>query len=240
MTPETVQGDVPQIGPDQAELALKITPFPEHSQRGEDGLGPLRREPRSGSPLCPFSFGPTVARPAPHQFAKKQERWQKIVTAAAKQSGRGLIPTVHPVTPWSAMPRLLTEHFTLVAWEGETTCSPPAGPILTGAVDRCAVGHRPGRGFSSEEVEALVHQGALSVSLGPRTLRAETAGPLAAGLLLYHYGALEPAPSTFPTTVGSVGRLLFAVCFGSVYTSSGRYKRPTLTRRTRTRGRNLS
>ena len=197
VTPETVQGDVLQIGPDQAEPALKITLF-QSILKGRRWTGCFRRNRDRDHRFCPLSFDRTVARPAPHQFAKKQERWQKIVTAAAKQSGRGLIPTVHPVTPWPAMPRLLTEHFTLVAWEGETTCSLRQALSQREQLTAVQLVIGPEGGFSPEEVEALVHQGALSVSLGPRILRAETAGPLAAGLLLYHYGALEPAPSTFP------------------------------------------
>lgn len=198
VTPETVQGDVLQIGPDQAEPALKITLF-QSILKGEKMDWVLQKGTEIGiTAFVPFLSDRTVARPAPHQFAKKQERWQKIVTAAAKQSGRGLIPTVHPVTPWSAMPRLLTEHFTLVAWEGETTCSLRQALSQREQLTAVQLVIGPEGGFSSEEVEALVHQGALSVSLGPRILRAETAGPLAAGLLLYHYGALESAPSTFP------------------------------------------
>ncbi|HHW12089.1 MAG TPA: 16S rRNA (uracil(1498)-N(3))-methyltransferase [Firmicutes bacterium] len=196
VTPETVRGDVLAVGPDQAEPALKITLF-QSILKGEKMDWVLQKGTEIGiTAFVPFLSARTIARPAPNQYAKKQERWQNIVTAAAKQSGRGLIPKVYPVTPWSAVPSMLAGQFTLVAWEGETTCSlrqalsqreqPTAVQLVIG----------PEGGFSPEEVAVLVAQGALSVSLGPRILRAETAGPLAAGLLLFHYGALEPAPST--------------------------------------------
>jgi 16S rRNA (uracil1498-N3)-methyltransferase len=55
----------------------------------------------------------------------------------------------------------------------------------------------PEGGLAEEEVEELSAWGALPVSLGPRILRAETAGPVTAALILYHFGELEPIPSTF-------------------------------------------
>ncbi|NLC52927.1 MAG: 16S rRNA (uracil(1498)-N(3))-methyltransferase [Firmicutes bacterium] len=198
VTPEAVRGNVLAVGPDQAEPALKITLF-QSILKGEKMDWVLQKGTEIGiTAFVPFLSARTIARPAPHQFGKKQERWQKIVTAAAKQSGRGLIPTVHPVTPWSAVPPKLTGQFTLVAWEGETTCSLRQALSARKELFAAQLVVGPEGGFTPEEVAALVRQGARSVSLGPRILRAETAGPLAAGLLLYHYGALESTPSTFP------------------------------------------
>ena len=83
VTPETVQGDVLQIGPDQAEPALKITLFQSILKGRWMGASE-----GNGIRITAFvlSFDRTVAA-APHQFAKKQERWQKIVTAAASKAG---------------------------------------------------------------------------------------------------------------------------------------------------------
>ena len=198
VTPETVRGEVLAAGPDRAEPPLKITLF-QSILKGEKMDWVLQKGTEVGiTAFVPFLSARTIARPAPNQYAKKQERWQSIVTAAAKQSGRGLIPPVHPVTPWPAVPPMLTDQFTLVAWEGETTRSLRQALSQREQLSAVQLVIGPEGGFASEEVSALVRQGALSVSLGPRILRAETAGPLAAGLLLYHYDALEPAPSTFP------------------------------------------
>jgi len=152
--------------------------------------------------FLPFISARTIARPAPAQFGKKRERWAKIVTAAAKQSGRGLIPTIRPITPWEGLAPVLAGRFTIVAWEGEVSRS--LRQLLTEGLSVTApdapaeillvIG--PEGGFASEEVAALTTWGAHPVSLGPRILRAETAGPLAAALILYHYGAFEPVVST--------------------------------------------
>lgn len=199
VTPETVRGAVRQAGPDHTEPAVKITLF-QSILKGEKMDWVLQKGTEIGiTAFVPFLSARTIARPAPHQFVKKQERWQKIVAAAAKQSGRGLIPTVHPVTVWPEIPLKLAGQFTLVAWEGETTCSLRQALSVRPGLAAAQVVIGPEGGFTPDEVAALVHHGAVAVSLGPRILRAETAGPLTAGLLLYHYGALEPVPSTLPS-----------------------------------------
>jgi len=48
----------------------------------------------------------------------------------------------------------------------------------------------PEGGFAPEEVERLAAAGARAVSLGPRILRSETAGLVAAAVVLYHFGEM--------------------------------------------------
>lgn len=199
VAPEAVHGQVRNIRADEAEPPVKITLF-QSILKGEKMDWVLQKGTEVGiTSFVPFLSARTVARPAPNQFEKKQERWQKIVTAAAKQSGRGLIPTVQPITPWAQVAPLLAGQFALVAWEGETTCSLRQALTQREQLTAAQLIIGPEGGFDPAEVAALTDQGALSVSLGPRILRAETAGPIAAALLLYHYGALEAAPSTFPS-----------------------------------------
>ncbi len=182
---------------DRTEPAVRITLY-QSILKGEKMDWVLQK----GTELGIAAFVPclslrTVARPEPELYSKKQERWQKIVTAAAKQSARGLIPTVRPVTPWTELQELLAGHPAVVAWEGERTFS------LRTALDQLAVAGPPSElsliigpegGLAPAEVEQLAAWGAVPVSLGPRILRAETAGPVTAALILYHFGALDPVP----------------------------------------------
>lgn len=48
----------------------------------------------------------------------------------------------------------------------------------------------PEGGFSVDEVNQAREMGAVPVTLGPRILRTETAGLVAATTILYHYGDL--------------------------------------------------
>ena len=50
----------------------------------------------------------------------------------------------------------------------------------------------PEGGFTAEEVDLARAAGVRTVSLGPRILRAETAGPVLAALVAYASGDLEP------------------------------------------------
>ena len=197
VTPEAVHGEVIAVTADHSEPEIKIT-LCQSILKGEKMDWVLQKGTEIGvSAFVPFLSARTVARPTPPQFGKKQERWQKIVTAAAKQSGPGIIPAVQPILAGEQLSALFASSVTLVAWEGETIRS--LRQVLAGREQpkEVVLIIGPEGGFAPEEVEMFTNQGALSISLGSRILRAETAGPLAAALLLYHYDALEPTSSTF-------------------------------------------
>ncbi|UCH35884.1 MAG: 16S rRNA (uracil(1498)-N(3))-methyltransferase, partial [Armatimonadota bacterium] len=71
--------------------------------------------------------------------------------------------------------------------------STPLGEVL-GACPKAAsvaVAIGPEGGFSPEEIERFAAAGARVVSLGPRVLRSETAGLVAATIVLYHFGEMH-------------------------------------------------
>jgi 16S rRNA (uracil1498-N3)-methyltransferase len=122
------------------------------------------------------------------------ERWRRIIQEAAEQAGRSQVPTL-------AAPSSLTEAArsqpgpALLAWECETALS--IRRALAGLGERLRGGRLtlfigPEGGFSEAEAAAAREAGVSVVSLGPRTLRAETAGPVLAALALYEAGDLEP------------------------------------------------
>ena len=118
-----------------------------------------------------------VSRPDEKSAKKKVERWQKIAMEAAKQSGRGIIPTVAPIATFStAIKQAVAENTALFFYEGggdslHQLVNPPcnAYSIFIG----------PEGGFAEEEVTLAMEQGAKKATLGPRILRTETA-PVAA------------------------------------------------------------
>jgi 16S rRNA (uracil1498-N3)-methyltransferase len=135
--------------------------------------------------------------------AGRLERWRRIIQEAAEQAGRSQVPTL-------ADPSSLAEAVTsqpkpaLLAWEYETELS--IRRALGGLEERLRGGPLtllvgPEGGFSEAEAAAARDAGAITVSLGPRTLRAETAGPVLAALALYEVGDLEPVRD-----VGTRGR----------------------------------
>ncbi|MFO6420450.1 16S rRNA (uracil(1498)-N(3))-methyltransferase [Hylemonella sp. W303a] len=123
----------------------------------------------------------SVLRLSGERALKKQLHWQGIATAACEQSGRNRLPSVHPVRAlldfvvWN--PPEVHRRFVL-SLDGDSlplsqvlASKPPTGPVLLLS--------GPEGGLSPNEEQAARAAGFEPLSLGKRTLRAETA-PLAA------------------------------------------------------------
>ncbi|HYH02516.1 MAG TPA: 16S rRNA (uracil(1498)-N(3))-methyltransferase [Bacillota bacterium] len=123
---------------------------------------------------------------------KKQERWQKIIKEAAEQSGRGIIPQLKPVLEWRQLETNFPPGLVLIPWEDEQIRSLKA---VLGEVrelpEQLSIVIGPEGGFARTEVERMAALGAITVTLGPRILRTETAGLVAASASLYHFGELD-------------------------------------------------
>ena len=126
-------------------------------------------------------------RPSGAHAAKKHAHWQAIASAACEQSGRNRLPLIDLPRPWdndlpndllNDLPpaRLLLSLSPQAPLLREHAAALPAGQpvcLLSG----------PEGGLSDEEQARAQAAGFAPVSLGPRTLRAETA-PIAALALL--------------------------------------------------------
>ena len=110
------------------------------------------------------------------RLGKRMAHWHGVVTSASEQCGRATVPELRaPVTleAWSkgAGLRLLLD----------AGGSEPLARVKPGPAADLAIG--PEGGFSENEVELAVRNGATAVSMGPRILRTETAGPAAIAVL---------------------------------------------------------
>ena len=125
--------------------------------------------------------------------SKRLSRWRSIIIEAAEQSRRGKLPVLHNPVSFIEACRSAS-GISLLPWEGEKvrgigdflrsrmkTESAPVFSIFVG----------PEGGFSPHEVEFAQSCGIVPVSLGPRILRAETAGLVAASIALYEFGDLD-------------------------------------------------
>lgn len=123
---------------------------------------------------------------------KKMERWQRIVTEAAEQSQRGLIPDI--MTPVSLSECLQWREGTrLIADESEHKGSLQA--VLSGAEKKIALLIGPEGGFGPQEISQARENGWLPISLGKRILRMETAAIVASALVMAYFGELGITPS---------------------------------------------
>ena len=122
--------------------------------------------------------------------SQRMQRWRRIVTEAAEQSGRGRVPAVDPPLPFEEALRA-APGLCLIPWEGERSQglrSYLRGPARPSAAVSLFIG--PEGGFAAGEVEAARAAGCVPVSLGPRILRSETAGIVAAALVMHELGEM--------------------------------------------------
>ena len=156
--------------------------------------------------FVPFTSEYSVVRDDARGYAKKRERWQKTADEAVKQCMRGRIPQVAPVLDFQKMLKTAAAHqLCLMAYElceertlkaaltdaaegdfvqnGETGPSAADGP--DGLFDIGLIIGSEG-GFSTAEADAAEAEGILTVSLGRRILRTETAGAAALACIMYH------------------------------------------------------
>jgi 16S rRNA (uracil1498-N3)-methyltransferase len=140
------------------------------------------------SSFVPVVSSRSVVRPA-EASASRLERWQRIVTEAAEQSGRSRLPQVSPpVTFADALAS--APGLRLLPWEGEHDITLREALTAEGPPEAVSLFIGPEGGFPTEEVEMARQQGVRTVSLGPRILRAETAGIVAAALVLHELGEM--------------------------------------------------
>jgi 16S rRNA (uracil1498-N3)-methyltransferase len=125
--------------------------------------------------IVPLTTERTVA------FHDRGNRWTRIAVSAMIQSGRAVLPRISGVTPLDAfLGAAPPEALRLIAHERAT------GPLLAEVPARAqtVVCIGPEGGFSEAELGRAVAAGFQPVSLGARRLRTETAGIVAAALIL--------------------------------------------------------
>ncbi len=118
---------------------------------------------------------------------KKLERWQEIARAAAKQSGRGIIPKIKSVMSFKeALKTAIEMDKTIIPYEKAEGMKVAAEEIEKMAkCQSVGIFIGPEGGFAEEEIEAAKEAGIVPISLGKRILRTETAGLCILSVLMF-------------------------------------------------------
>jgi len=119
------------------------------------------------------------------RLAKRNEQWQKIAISACEQSGRSVVPTVHPaktLAEWLAQP---TKELALTL---DPRASATIKTLAPASAIRLVIG--PEGGFTDHEVAITASAGFNGIQLGPRILRTETAALTAISALQLQFGDL--------------------------------------------------
>jgi 16S rRNA (uracil1498-N3)-methyltransferase len=124
---------------------------------------------------------------------QKLARWKRIAVAALKQSGRSILPEITPAREFhQVMAMGASCQYRLMAACHRTGTSfrlSADSSALTTSRVLLVVG--PEGGFTREEMDLAEENGFQLVHLGPRRLRAETAGVVFSTLILANLGELE-------------------------------------------------
>lgn len=165
------------------QCSLKLDKFEWVLQKGTE-LGVSR--------FVPVICRRSVARPG-NAARPRLERWRRIVQEAAEQAGRVQLPVVNE--PVHLTQALATSHaLRLVPWEeAQGAGCPSLGRALDaapGGVDDIGLLIGPEGGLAVEEVAAAQAEGWQVVSLGSRTLRAETAALASSAVIMERCGEL--------------------------------------------------
>lgn len=136
--------------------------------------------------IVPLRTSHVTVPPKAWQSGAAVERWQRVAIASATQCRRAVVPDVRPVTDFEACLhapaalRLICVEPGVAApgSDWKSVAAPESVQLLIG----------PEGGWSEEEVQQAVAAGAQVVSLGPRTLRAETAPIVALTLIAAVWG----------------------------------------------------
>ena len=118
---------------------------------------------------------------------KKLVRLQKISEGAAKQSGRGKIPNIHPVVSFrQALEMSNSFELTMLAYEKETDTTLKS-VLKTAKAKNVAYFVGSEGGFCKEEILLCKEKNVQTISLGQRILRTETAGFTILANILYEW-----------------------------------------------------
>ncbi len=133
--------------------------------------------------IVPFISARCIKRP------DSSERLRRVALAAVKQCGRSIIPLVDDILSFKdALFKMGKHERLIVCWEQENRAALKS--TLFGQPKDIAVVIGPEGGFQEDEINSMSESGGISVTLGPRILRTETAGMAALSAIMFGMGQI--------------------------------------------------
>jgi 16S rRNA (uracil1498-N3)-methyltransferase len=130
------------------------------------------------SRIVPFTSARSVARSLSEA---KRSRWERIAREAAETSRRGRVPSLERLASWTELFDVLAAPV-FVAWESERRVRLRDALPQTARALSLVIG--PEGGIADEEIARARERAAVTVSLGARNLRSETAAIAAVALVM--------------------------------------------------------
>ena len=193
---DTVVARITREGYQSTELGAEIYLFQGLPKADKMELIIQKAVELGAAGIIPVEMKRCVVKLEEKKKKSRRERWQAIAESAAKQSKRNLIPEVFDVLPYrAAMEQAAAMDLFLLPYENERGMAATREALARMASGmKVAILIGPEGGFEPKEVALAQEAGALSISLGRRILRTETAAITAVGMCMLHAEtALEEA-----------------------------------------------
>jgi 16S rRNA (uracil1498-N3)-methyltransferase len=181
--------DIVSSSPAKTESPMEITLYMAYPKGDKLEVVIQKAVELGAHRIVPFESERCIKKPSADKLDKKLERLNRIAKEAAKQCGRARMPEVLAPLSFDAMVKAAAEsELPLFCYEGESARS--LAEVLRGFSEpprtvSVTVGCEGG--FSAREANAAISGGLISVGLGPRILRCETAPSYALSALSYHF-----------------------------------------------------
>lgn len=189
LSPGKVQVSVIHKFPSTSESPVRITIAQAFlKERKMDGL--VRQLTELGiATWVPFIAERSVSRPDQKQLSVRTKRWKKIAREAVKQCKRGQVMEIGETVSFEAVLNLAgASDLKIAFWENELQSVQTSLLTLGRHIKKIFALIGPEGGFTVQEIENARNRGFVTVGLGPRILRAETATVTACVLLQYLFG----------------------------------------------------
>lgn len=174
--------DIISSSPSLAEPNIRLTLFQAIPKSDKLDFIVQKAVELGATEVCPVLTNRCVSRPDKKSFEKKKSRLQKIALEAAKQSGRGIIPTISDIiTLDQCIQRMTAMGHAFICYEKGGKDLKDTAPVPGSSVG-VLIGSEGG--FASEEAEKCIASGITPIGLGPRILRCETAPLCAVSIIM--------------------------------------------------------
>lgn len=188
ITQQQVTARIMYVQDTQAELPSRVCLF-QGIPKGDKMEWIIQKAVELGvHEVIPVETIRTVVKLDEKKAEKKTARWQQIAENAAKQSGRGFVPRIHPVC--SFRQALEYGQTCPVRWipyekaQGMEDARDRVRSLLPGQDVAVFIG--PEGGFDEREIQQAQSRGYHPMTLGRRILRTETAGLALLSVLMFH------------------------------------------------------
>lgn len=188
---DSAHAEILRREPSRGEASVRVTALFAYAKGDRLDYAVQKSVELGAHAICLFPSSRVIALPKADSLPKKLARLSSIAKSAAEQSGRGIIPAVTAADSFAAaVSRAAEDELSLFCYEDELQT--PLRDVLERTPNAKTISVMTGceGGFSPEEATSARDGGLLSVSLGPRILRCETAPVAALSAIMYATGNL--------------------------------------------------